>query len=47
VLSTRLVSGSPVIHVFSGECPQEGFEPVAPGLEDVYFQRLRLHAQVA
>lgn len=47
VLSTRLVAGSPVIHVFSGACPEEGFEPVAPSLEDVYFQRLRLHAQAA
>ncbi|TPG08249.1 ABC transporter ATP-binding protein [Rhodanobacter glycinis] len=47
VLSTRLVAGSPVIHVISGERPEAGFEPVAPGLEDVYFQRLRLHAQAA
>lgn len=47
VLSTRLVAGSPVIHVFSGERPEAGFEPVAPDLEDVYFQRLRLHAQAA
>src|SRR5688500_10614873 len=40
VLSTRLVAGQPVIHIFSQERPEEGFEPVAPGLEDVYFQQL-------
>ena len=47
VLSTRLVAGNPVIHVFAGERPEEGFEPVAPDLEDVYFQRLRLQARSA
>ncbi len=47
VLSTRLVGGYPVIHVFAESCPEAGFEPVAPGLEDVYFQRLRLQAQAA
>lgn len=47
VLSTRLVGGHPMIHVFADNCPEAGFEPVAPGLEDVYFQRLRLQAQAA
>ena len=47
VLSTRLVGGLPVIHVFSAECPEDGFEQVAPDLEDVYFQRLRQHAKAA
>ncbi len=47
VLSTRLVGGLPVIHVFSGERPEDGFEQVAPDLEDVYFQRLRQHAKAA
>src|SRR5690606_26922413 len=45
VLSTRLVAGNPVIHVFAGERPEEGFEQVAPDLEDVYFQRLRQQAR--
>ncbi|MDI1483271.1 ABC transporter ATP-binding protein [Polyangium sp. y55x31] len=44
VLSTRLVAGRPVIHVFSGEDPGDGFEEVAPNLEDVYFQLLRVQA---
>jgi ABC-2 type transport system ATP-binding protein len=47
VLSTRLVGGQPVIHVFSAERPEDGFEQVAPDLEDVYFQRLRQHAKAA
>ncbi len=47
VLSIRLVAGSPVIHVFSAEQPEAGFEQVAPDLEDVYFQRLRQHAKAA
>jgi len=47
VLSTRLVGGHPVIHVFSAAQPDAGFAPVEPGLEDVYFQRLRLQARAA
>jgi ABC-2 type transport system ATP-binding protein len=47
LLSTRLVAGNPVIHVFSAERPEEGFEQVAPDLEDVYFQRLRQQAKAA
>ena len=46
VLSTRLIGGQPVIHVFSADAPEEGFERVAPDLEDVYFQRLREHARI-
>ena len=47
LLSTRLVGGLPVIHLFSVDRPEEGFEQVAPCLEDVYFQRLRQHAKAA
>jgi ABC-type multidrug transport system ATPase subunit len=47
VLSTRLVAGHPVIHVFGGERPEPGFEPVTAGLEDVYFRQLRLSARAA
>lgn len=43
VLSTRLVAGKPVIHVFSDEQPETGFHQINPDLEDVYFQRLRAH----
>ncbi len=47
VLSTRLVGGSPVIHVYSDVLPEEGFTRVEPGLEDVYFRQLRVHAKAA
>ncbi len=47
LLSTRLVGGLPVIHLFSADQPEEGFQQVAPDLEDVYFQRLRQHAKAA
>jgi len=41
VLSTRLVGGRTVIHVFAQDEPDSGFEPVRPDLEDVYFTTLR------
>jgi ABC-2 type transport system ATP-binding protein len=43
VLSTRLVGGQPVIHVYSESQPEAGFHKIDPDLEDVYFQRLRAH----
>jgi ABC-2 type transport system ATP-binding protein len=43
ILSTRLVAGQPLIHVYSEVTPGDGFAAVDPALEDVYFQRLRLH----
>ena len=39
VISTRLVAGKTVVHVFSEERP-EGFEAVNASLEDVYFSTL-------
>ena len=47
VLSTRLIAGQPRIHVYSETLPESGFLPVDPDLEDVYFQRLRMHGAVA
>ncbi|MGN6151390.1 MAG: ABC transporter ATP-binding protein [Lysobacteraceae bacterium] len=47
VLSTRLVQGTPEIHVYAEDHPEEGFEQIRPDLEDVYFQRLRQHAAAA
>ena len=40
IVSTKLKGGRPLIHVFSEECPGEGFEPVAPDLEDFFFARI-------
>ncbi len=47
VLSTRLVQGTPEIHVYAEQDPADGFELIRPDLEDVYFQRLRQHAVAA
>jgi ABC-2 type transport system ATP-binding protein len=47
VLSTRLVGGQPLIHVYSDARPENGFEPVVAGLEDVYFRQLRSHGAAA
>ena len=41
VISTQLVSGRSVIHVESEIQPGEGFAPVNPDLEDVYFSTLQ------
>jgi ABC-type multidrug transport system ATPase subunit len=43
VLSTRLICGQPLIHVYSESRPEDGFAAVDADLEDVYFQRLRQH----
>jgi ABC-2 type transport system ATP-binding protein len=40
IISTRLVGGDPVITVYSPAAPGEGFAPVEPALEDVYFHRV-------
>ncbi len=40
VISNKLVAGRPQIHVFSDAMPEEGFAPVAPDLEDVFFASL-------
>ncbi len=37
VISSKLIGGRPLIHVFSDAAPGEGFEPVAANLEDVFF----------
>jgi len=39
VISTQLLAGAPVAHVYS-DTPPAGFEPVEPDLEDVYFYHL-------
>ena len=40
VLSTRLSGGATLIHVLADARPEEGFESIAPDLEDVYFGQL-------
>lgn len=41
VLSTRLIAGQPLIHVYNETAPEAGFDNIDPDLEDVYFHRLR------
>ena len=40
VISNKLVAGRPLIHVFADSAPEEGFIPVTPDLEDVFFARI-------
>jgi ABC-type multidrug transport system ATPase subunit len=40
VIATRLFAGRTVVHVLADQDPGEGFEPIAGGLEDVYFAAL-------
>jgi ABC-2 type transport system ATP-binding protein len=42
VISTSLLAGVPVIHVFADVLPGDGFTPIEPDLEDVYFHQLGL-----
>ena len=41
VLSSKLVAGRPLVHVLS-ESELDGFAPIAPDLEDVFFSRVNL-----
>ena len=40
VISSKLIAGRPLIHVFSEQTPGDGFEPVPADLEDVFFARI-------
>jgi ABC-2 type transport system ATP-binding protein len=40
IISNKLVAGRPQIHVFANAQPEDGFIPVAPDLEDVFFASL-------
>lgn len=37
VISTKLLAGRTVVHVYAESTPAAGFEPVEPALQDVYF----------
>jgi ABC-type multidrug transport system ATPase subunit len=45
VISTQLLAGVPVVHVFADATPGEGFTAIEPDLEDVYFHQLGLAGQ--
>jgi ABC-2 type transport system ATP-binding protein len=40
VISNKLIAGKPLIHIYSDQNPGEGFQPVSPDLEDVFFTRI-------
>lgn len=40
VISSKMVAGQPLVHVYADASPGEGFTPAAPGLEDVFFSRI-------
>lgn len=40
VISTKLLAGKTVVHVYADERPGPEFEPVEPDLEDVYFSTM-------
>lgn len=40
VISNKMVAGQPLIHIYSEEAPGQGFEPVQPNLEDVFFSKI-------
>lgn len=43
VISTKLLAGRTVVHVFHPDTPGTGFEPAEPDLEDVYFSTMAGH----
>ncbi len=43
VISTKLLAGRTVVHVYSDTAPGPGFEPAEPDLEDVYFSTMAGH----
>jgi ABC-type multidrug transport system ATPase subunit len=45
VISARLIGGRPLLHVFHGEPPGDGFQAAEPDLEDVFFSHIQGHVQ--
>jgi hypothetical protein len=43
VISTKLLGGRTVVHVYSDTSPAVGFDPAEPDLEDVYFSTMSGH----
>jgi ABC-type multidrug transport system ATPase subunit len=41
VISSKLVAGRPLLHVYSDSDPGDGFTPARPDLEDVFFSRIQ------
>ena len=43
VISTKLQAGRTIVHVYAPSSPGAGFQPVEPGLDDVYFSVMEGH----
>ena len=43
VISTRMLAGRTLVHVYADAAPGPGFEPAEPDLEDVYFSTMAGH----
>ena len=43
IVSTKLLAGRTLVHVYDESSPGDGFEPVEPDLEDVYFCTMAGH----
>ena len=43
VISTKLLAGRTIVHVYSDTAPGSGLEPAEPDLEDVYFSTMARH----
>jgi ABC-type multidrug transport system ATPase subunit len=43
VISTKMLGGKTVVHVYGGTAPAPGWEPAEPDLEDVYFSTMAGH----
>ena len=42
IISSKLVAGKPIIHVYSDTDPGDGFQHTAAGLEDVFFSKINV-----
>ena len=42
IISSKLIGGKPILHVYSNESPEDGFVSVLPDLEDVFFSKIVL-----
>jgi hypothetical protein len=43
VISTKLLAGRTIVHVYAESSPGAAFEPLEPALEDVYFSVMAGH----
>lgn len=45
VISDKMIAGKPIIHIYQDSNPGEGFQPVTPNLEDVFFAKTKLEVE--